>query len=457
MVAAALSLVLALASDPVLDRLESSSTAPFRLDAPGFVTDSGHPMHPGDFSRYDAKFRFRVNPRNGEAIIECETGAANEKDVDRYFYRRGRIFQVDDKGEEVRPNRLGDLRPATVAALHPALVGIALSERRDAAQRVRGGRWLFAWNDELWAVRLDERIARVTSLERRVYHDVYGDGIEKIQFDGWRRDEQGGTTIVTLRGREIARIEFAAGVLDSMPVLPSGDRENDRAWTIGESEISIKERATGLFTLDLASINTRITIAEFADFLVVIEGAFNSRNVDKVVAYVRDHFDKPVRYFAFSHVHGQYIGGARSWIHAGATILVPPTTAPLIEEMARASHNLRPDVFSAEPRPVRLEMVKDRRHIEDGGNVLDIYNVVSEHTDEYFIFHFPKQKILLTGDLLFYRPEKPLTGRSQRLCATIRTLGIEVDECWATWPLDGYGTKNIVSGAELRAACDAVR
>lgn len=88
-------------------------------------------------------------------------------------------------------------------------------------------------------------------------------------------------------------------------------------------------------------------------------------------------------------------------------------------------------------------------------NALEIHNVESGHTDEYFIFWFPRQKVLLSGDLLFYRPGKPLTGRSKQLCATIARLGLDVETCIATWPLDGYGTRNVVTGAELREACAA--
>lgn len=36
------------------------------------------------------------------------------------------------------------------------------------------------------------------------------------------------------------------------------------------------------------------------------------------------------------------------------------------------------------------------RRLQDATNALEIYNVASEHTDEYFVVWFPGPKVLLT-------------------------------------------------------------
>ena len=194
-------------------------------------------------------------------------------------------------------------------------------------------------------------------------------------------------------------------------------------------------------------------VAEFFDFVVVLEGAYNSRNCDMIAKKVLKRFQKPVKFFAFSHLHGQYVGGTRSWAAIGATIIVPPTTVKLIEDIVNTPDNLRPDALTLAPKPLQIASVKDRRRIDDEVNALEIYNVESEHTDEYFIFYFPRQKVLMTGDLLFYRPGQPLKGRSKKLCETLQKLGLVVDTYICTWPLTGYDTKNIVTRAEMLEAC----
>ena len=68
-------------------------------------------------------------------------------------------------------------------------------------------------------------------------------------------------------------------------------------------------------------------------------------------------------------------------------------------------------------------------------------------------FYFPTQKVLFNADLPFYRPGKPLSRRSQQLCAAVQKLRLDAATYYCTWPLDGCGTKNIVTAQEMRSAC----
>jgi len=92
--------------------------------------------------------------------------------------------------------------------------------------------------------------------------------------------------------------------------------------------------------------------------------------------------------------------------------------------------------------------------IGDENNTLEIHNIESGHTDEYFVFYLPRQKLLMTGDLVWYRPGKPFTGRSKKLCNAIEALGLEIDQVYVTWPLDDrYGTSNTVSREQMQEGC----
>ncbi len=416
-------------------------THPYRITGNGFVTDGSHPWHPGDFRKIDIQFRLTINPEKGEALIEIESGDSTNRETDTYYFRQGRIFQTDTSGMEITARALGDVSVAAVAALHPSLVAIAMNERKDMVYDS-----LFAWNDELWTVNMDTNNDRIQSLTHRSYHDLFGDCMEAVQY-------LDSGIVVSLRGREAMRISFVPEIQVNSLVIPHGDLRRDRARVIGSDEITFTEIAPHLFTIDIASMDTRVTIAEFADYLFVIEGVYNSHNCDLIAQKVKETFKKPVKYFAFSHLHGQYIGGVRSWITEGAKVLVPPTTAPMVDTIVHSSHSLRPDALSRSPRKAMIETIEINKRIEDTTNAIHIYNVESQHTDEYFIFYFPNQKILLTGDLLFYRPGQPVKGRSKKLCETVQKLGLDVDKYYCAWPLNSYGTKNIVSREEMEAAC----
>lgn len=447
--------------DP-LQSLADRNGAPYRITGAGWATDSSHPMHPGDAYHADLRFRMMIDPEVGEAVLEFETGEGEKRNVDRYFLRRDHFFQVDANGREVAATPLGDVSAAAVAALHPRLVAQAVRERRGDLRALPGTHdHLFAWCDVLWRVGLDLKAGRVTGLERTFHHERSGDSREEVRFEEWRADgdAEAPVRVVALRnGVEVARLSFNPAeplAPGAMPSVPFAAGEEAPGHAVRRSDLDFHAAADGLYTLDLDSLNTRVFLVEFSDHLMVFEGAYGARVCDVIAAAARDRFHKPVRWFASSHLHGQYIGGVRSWVHEGATIVVPPTTAPLVQRMVEAPNLLQPDAQQLDPRPLSVEQVPKHRHFEDAANALDLYNIDSSHTDEYFIAWLPRQKVLLSGDLFFLRPGKPVGGRSKKLCETVQSLGLEVESVLVTWPLHGYGTKSVVTGAEWRDACGA--
>jgi len=443
-------------AEDAFDKLAAHETAPYTIIGSGFITDGSHPWHPGDFKKYDVTVRLSFNPELGETGLEFEWSDEGKTNSEKYYVRRGRLFQIGEEGKEKFPESFGDLSAATVAALHPEIVANALVERRENVEPDHADGYLFGWNDELWSVAVRKKTGQILSLQRRMHHDVYGDGSEQIYYDIHSTDGNvlhSESVTITMAGREIARFKF--GAIQNQPVapIPSGDRSRDRTRLISAGDIKFEEIAPHIFKIDLDSLNTRIVAAEFIDYLVVLEGAYNSRVCDLIAQKVLERFQKPVKYFAFSHLHGQYVGGVRSWVKEGATVIVPPSTVPLIEEVVKTPFDLRPDALSREPQPLQITTAKEGRRIDDETNALEIYNVDSEHTDEYFIFYFPRQKMLMTGDLLFYTPDQPLKGRSKKLCETVQKLGLDVETYICTWPLMGYDTKNMVSRAEMLEAC----
>lgn len=435
---------------------EAESAFPYRISGQGYLTDDSHPWHPGDFFKAEIAYRLNVNPSLSEAIIEFESGPIEKREVDRYYSRRGRIFQAADDSLEMGAAPLGDLSAATVAALHPMMIEMAMQERPENLSNQADGTSLFAWNDELWRIARGASSGEIRSMSRKVYSSLVGDGEEVIAFEwssGPGGKQEPKRVVVTERGRTIADIQFDSGqqavAADSILHWPQVDRSRDLGAYMPESEIVFTQIAPHVYCIDLFSENTRVTVAEFADYVFVIEGAYTSRNCDMIAAKVREKFGKPVRYFAFSHLHGQYIGGTRSWVAEGAKVVVPPTTAPLVREIVNSNHSSHPDALSRAPREVNIEEVAESRTFKDATNELVVHNIVSQHTDEYLIFYFPQQKLLLCGDLMFYRPGKPITGRSKNLYDKVKALNLDVERYVATWPLDGYGTKSTVTKEEV--------
>lgn len=423
----------------------SWAQGPVALTASGYVTDDSHPRYPGDFRTYPLTVRLQIHADLAAAILEFESGDGAEKEVDRYFFSQGLVYQLDGEGRAKAPGTLGDLAPSTLALIHPALRDLVLAAAPENVLVLNEEQQVFSCNNALWVWHPQENTAT-----RRIFSDVLGDGEETIVYPTPTDAAQKVT--VRRRGRDIASFQFEAAKPCPAFELPPNLYPNEpRVITV--DDIHFTEQAPHVFTLDLARINTRVWVAEFESFLVVLEGAYSSQNCALLADQIEAKFKKPVRYFAFSHLHGQYIGGVRAWVDRGVTVLAPASTQPLVAQAVAASFRSRPDRLEKSPKGLQFEAVQKMKVIEDKQLRLELHNIDSDHTKDYLIFYFPKSKILGTGDLLFFRPGQPLKGRSKKLCATVQSLGLQVDRFICTWPLSGYGTQNIVNHEEMEKAC----
>jgi glyoxylase-like metal-dependent hydrolase (beta-lactamase superfamily II) len=417
-------------------------------------------MRPGDSRRFPIVMRISAYPDKDEFAIAVRDSGDTTSHPDVWYVRGSRVTRSETAGVETADAPLGDLSPEALGVIHPAMFrGHRARIWEETSQVVSvPGRTM----DELRERRPGDPPG---SLRHKRFDERLGDGEETVAY-AYISIPTAPDRVVTIarrNGIEVAQLTFNSATQEKPESLPpAGQRridveDHNTVHQLAPGQVDFTEIVPHVFAIDLDSLNTRVTVAEFSDSLVVLEGAYGSVVCDALADAIRARFHKPVRMFAFSHLHAQYSGGTRSWVHEGATIVVPPSTEPLIRQMVAAPFKLRPDALEREPKPLHILTVPQHLHVEDSMNALDIYNVESGHTDEYFLFHFPRQKVLLTGDLMFLRPGKPFSGRSKQLCATVAKLGLDVDTYVATWPLNGYGTKPIVTREEFQAACEAAK
>jgi len=434
-----------LAADALLGRVSSATgEAPAHtIDARGVLRDESHPKHFGDFSEEPLRVQLAVNAALHVALhVEGEEKPAH--------------VVVSDRAEIVEgADEAGPLR-AIVAKLDPLFVlDVVRNDRRNL--QLVDHTLLFAARDGMWRIHVDGETNLLDSLETAVAHDQYGDLTLTIRYEQWR--DRGGFRFpsritATLGGRP--QVSFDVLSVSPSANVPAVAREKGDHAIAGDA-ISFRELAPHLFSIDLAATNSRVIIAEFGDFVMVIEGAYDSRNGDLLADRIRERFKKPIRYFSFSHIHGQYAGSTRSFIARDATIVTTKTGAEAVRNMAASRHRYRPDALMRKTVPAKIEEVAASRTIEDATNAVTLFNVESQHTDDYLIFYFPRQRVLLSGDLFCLRETQPLRGRSIKFCETVKSLGIAVDTIVITWPLAEYGCAPVVKAEDFAKGCAAVK
>jgi glyoxylase-like metal-dependent hydrolase (beta-lactamase superfamily II) len=164
----------------------------------------------------------------------------------------------------------------------------------------------------------------------------------------------------------------------------------------------VEKLADGVYVVhNVAGQNQNTMAVEFKDYIVALEAPGSSDGADQVIERIKQTIpNKPIRYIVVTHHHGDHIGGLRSFIAEGATVITTPGNRSTIEAMATAPQS---DRLAKNPRALQLSLIdKGRKVLSDGTQRLELIDVgPNPHTREMVIAYLPKQHVLFQGDLFF--------------------------------------------------------
>jgi glyoxylase-like metal-dependent hydrolase (beta-lactamase superfamily II) len=139
---------------------------------------------------------------------------------------------------------------------------------------------------------------------------------------------------------------------------------------------------------------------------------------------------KPIRYIVISHHHGDHIGGLRSFIAEGATVITTPGNRAHVEALARAPQF---DRLQAQPRKVEFLIIDKGKHVlRDSSRTLELFDIgPNPHAREMLIAYLPRQRLLFQADVFNMpyspRPLTPVQALTRAFAERVRELGLEVE------------------------------
>jgi glyoxylase-like metal-dependent hydrolase (beta-lactamase superfamily II) len=172
----------------------------------------------------------------------------------------------------------------------------------------------------------------------------------------------------------------------------------------------------------------------FNDYVLVLEAGFANGYSRASINRIKEIAPgKPIRYLVSTHFHYDHLGGVRSYIAEGTTIVTTAGAKQIIESIvAPYPHVMRPDALARAPRQPTVETVSKKRVFDDGVHRVELYDISpSPHCAEMIIAYLPKQKILFEGDLLDLEVEGRVgTGGddTKHLAEQIEQLGLDVEK-----------------------------
>ena len=176
--------------------------------------------------------------------------------------------------------------------------------------------------------------------------------------------------------------------------------------------VETQELADGVYLLGGATHNS--VAVEFRDYVTVVEAPLDEqRNLAVIEEVVRLVPNKPIRFLVNTHQHHDHIGGLRTYMHIGGTIITHWKNYAFYtrDVLNYAPRNLQPDMLALWP-PTELaegyqyETVRENYVLTDGTRTMHIsYVQPLAHVEGMLIVYLPVEKIVIEADL--YDPPAP--------------------------------------------------
>jgi glyoxylase-like metal-dependent hydrolase (beta-lactamase superfamily II) len=195
--------------------------------------------------------------------------------------------------------------------------------------------------------------------------------------------------------------------------------------------VNSQQLADGVFWLT-GGTHHSLAVA-MTDYIVLVDVPNGERRARAVIAKAKELIaGKPIRYVVAMHHHWDHMGGIRTAIDEGATIITHETNRALLERAAKAPFTIEPDRLSVSRKPLKLETMSAERTLTDGTRTIELYTMTGfEHADDMLLVYLPKDRILAEADA-YTPPATPTTPLiapkvpyAAALYANIRRLNLD--------------------------------
>jgi glyoxylase-like metal-dependent hydrolase (beta-lactamase superfamily II) len=289
------------------------------------------------------------------------------------------------------------------------------------------------------SVYVDAKTNLISKYEMIYPDTVTGDDASELNFADYRKV---GTLMVPstfiwkLAGEVTAKWTYDVAFDPQLPDTTFDERTDGfRVQAAAQPRaVAVEKLADGVYQVtSLGGGGYNVMAVEFADHIVAIEAPVSSQVSEQAIAEIKKAIpNKPIRYVAVTHHHGDHAGGLRAFVADGATVVTTSENVGFVKSLVE-SKRLQ-DSLTNGPRPLKLELIEGKKRVfSDSSQTLELYDIgPNPHAREMLVAYLPKQKLIFQGDMFF----SPLDGQAvgfaqeatQHFAAKIRELGFTVEK-----------------------------
>jgi glyoxylase-like metal-dependent hydrolase (beta-lactamase superfamily II) len=146
-------------------------------------------------------------------------------------------------------------------------------------------------------------------------------------------------------------------------------------------------------------------VVEQANGIVVVEAPLYPERADAIISWIKNQFPtKPITHVLATHHHSDHSAGLRSFVAAGARVVVHESIVGFYREVFRAPSTVRPDKQAQTPGTPNIITVpiNGSFRIDDAAHPVVAYHLENTHAADMLMFYLPNEKTLFLSDL--YNP-----------------------------------------------------
>ncbi len=222
------------------------------------------------------------------------------------------------------------------------------------------------------------------------------------------------------------------------------------------SPFELDSIATNIYLVSLLDIDNKVLVAVSDSYISVFEAPVNPEITKELIFFIQKQFQLPIKYCYLSHHHPDHAGGVKSFGELeDCTIVTSKNTFNYISSLIHSKHSFKNYKNQNNIKDFKSILVENQQIVYLGDKTIPIvaYEIgeTTNHTDDFIVYHLPKQNILITSDLL-YLPKNKVTNQGERALSihtlikknNINTLDLKLIPLW---PLHGF--KNVGSYLDL--------
>lgn len=428
------------------------------ITATGIIHESGHYATPEGRIDVPETLTLRMFSGIDNYFVDGQITYRNRNLTRQVYVKQDSIFYKDyfgrsaERGSLAQPLPLGN----ELLTLHPIMM-LAVASRSLPSLRYLGKDGLldlisFSTNNTTFTLQVTQS-GEVSQSSYLATSNYYGDNSHRYEFLDYK-------TVGRYRvPTQFKEYEFGAlrkeetFSYDFKPVrkLPVNQVCTD-CLLVPEKDVkletTIKSIGDGLYAVELNEYNNRSLFLVGNRSVTVFEAPVSYKAGQAVINAVKQTAaGKPITQVVVTHHHPDHAGGLRAFVEQGSTIITTKGNTSFFSRLVNYPHQLSDQSRTKILKPSYITVDSLRTFGADTNEPFTLYFTGdTQHTDEYLLVYFLKQKVLFHGDLSYFIEGKEFaaSARDQAIARLINRYKLDVEKIYGSWPVKGYkefGTK----------------